>query len=70
MNIFELTECSDHCPIEFYLNCEYSVLYHTNFLTYDNIVWDNCYPLSIENMLNNKNTCLIFLSSYTVKHVG
>ena len=54
MDIFELTEFSDHCPIEFGLNCEYSVLYHTDFLSYDKIVWDNCNPIRLEHTLNDK----------------
>ena len=56
MNIIDLTEFSDHCPIEFALNYEQSVLYHSDVLTYDKIFWEDSDPsLLLDSLDKNKH---------------
>jgi len=50
----DLTEFSDHCPIEFalkYNNANTGVNTSTN---YDTIIWDKCDPILLQTMLENK----------------
>ena len=53
MQVFELTEFSDHCPIEFSLNFENFIMFKTDNLTYEKIIWDNVDPQLFINTLNS-----------------
>ena len=52
MQVHDLTEFSDHCPIEFSLNFDNFIMYKADNLTYEKIIWDDIDPQLFSNTLN------------------
>ena len=54
MKILELTEFSDHAPIEFSLAVENAYFYKHDILTYDEIIWSDTNAQVFTDILNDK----------------